>query len=98
MLLLVAHVTLLEISCHGSLIFISANEHCIQILKDVKDSASLKVPDIHKKKFQGKKQRTQAPLKKIQKLYKDEPSVASNMYFFCNILQKRKGVEAPSYE
>ena len=76
---------------------ISAREKGEQILKDVQESESHKVPNIHIKTFEDKKQRTQAPLKKIQRLYEDESSVARNMFFLQDLTEEKK-VEALSYE
>lgn len=81
----------------STLELISAKEKGIQILKDVQESESHKVPNIHIKTFEDKKKRTQAPMKKIQRLYEDESSVARNLFFLQDITEEKK-VEALSYE
>ena len=56
-------------------------EKGIQILKYVLELEAPKVSNIHIKAFEDKRKRTQAPLKRNQKLYEGESSIASIPFF-----------------
>ena len=66
----------------STLELITAKETGIHILRDAQESEAPKVPNIHIKTFEDKKQRTQAPLKRIQRIYDDNPQLQGIWGFF----------------